>query len=65
MARNNNDRYPVYPASYNYSNVISVANLDYNGYLDGYSNYGKKSVLLAAPGTDTNAGIHGFILLRA
>ena len=28
----NNDRYPVYPASYNYSNVISVANLDYNGY---------------------------------
>ena len=50
--RNNNDRYPVYPASYNYSNVISVANLDYNGSLDRYSNYGKKSVLLAAPGTD-------------
>lgn len=50
--RNNNDRYPVYPASYNYSNVISVANLDYTGYLDRYSNYGKKSVLLAAPGTD-------------
>lgn len=50
--RNNNDRYPAYPASYNYSNVISVANLDYTGYLESYSNYGKKSVLLAAPGTD-------------
>lgn len=50
--RNNNDRYPAYPASYNYSNVVSVANLDYTGYLEPYSNYGKKSVLLAAPGTD-------------
>lgn len=50
--RNNNDRYPAYPASYNYSNVVSVANLDYTGYLESYSNYGKKSVLLAAPGTD-------------
>lgn len=50
--RNNNDRYPVYPASYNYSNVVSVANLDYTGYLDTSSNYGKKNVLLAAPGTD-------------
>lgn len=50
--RNNNDRYPAYPASYNYSNVVSVANFDYKGNLEYYSNYGKKSVLLAAPGTD-------------
>ncbi|MBS7007107.1 S8 family serine peptidase [Anaerostipes sp.] len=50
--RNNNDRYPAYPASYNYSNVVSVANLDYTGSLESSSNYGKKRVLLAAPGTD-------------
>ena len=58
--RNNNDNHPAYPASYNYSNVISVANLHYNGSLEGHSNYGKRSVLLAAPGAEIfSLGVDG------
>lgn len=48
----NIDSKPVYPASYSYSNLISVANLRWNGTLHKQSNYGSKSVDIAAPGTD-------------
>jgi len=47
----NIDKYPVYPASYNFDNVISVANLQFDGVLNKESNYGTKSVDIAAPGT--------------
>jgi subtilisin family serine protease len=48
----NNDRVPSYPASFNLDNVITVAALDEKGNLDSsYSNWGAKSVDLAAPGT--------------
>jgi len=48
----NNDRVPSYPASFNLDNIISVAALDQDGNLDSsYSNWGAKSVDLAAPGT--------------
>ena len=46
-----NDVSPVYPASYELSNVISVAASDFNDNLASYSNYGKNTVDLAAPGT--------------
>lgn len=45
------DTAPCYPASYDLDNIISVANLNYDGTLHYSSNYGTKSVDLAAPGT--------------
>ena len=47
----NSDRTPTYPASYDLENIISVANLNYNGSLHSSSNYGVSSVDLAAPGS--------------
>lgn len=46
----NNDRSPHYPSSY--PNVLSVAALDRNDQLAKFSNYGVKSVAIAAPGVD-------------
>lgn len=43
---------PLYPASFDSPNIISVANLKQNGFLEESSNYGKTSVDLAAPGTN-------------
>jgi thermitase len=51
-ATTNNDRTPHYPSSYNVPNVISVAALDRNDQLASFSNYGLKSVAIAAPGVD-------------
>ena len=51
-ASTNNDRSPHYPSSYNVPNVISVAALDRNDQLARFSNYGAKSVAVAAPGVD-------------
>ena len=45
------DQSPVYPASYPYDNIISVANLSLTGSLSRSSNYGAQSVDIAAPGT--------------
>ncbi len=47
----NTDRRPSYPASYELENIISVANLNYDGTLNYSSNYGKNSVDIAAPGS--------------
>lgn len=47
----NIDENPIFPASYDYENIITVANLMSNGNLNPISNYGSKSVHLAAPGT--------------
>jgi subtilisin family serine protease len=51
-ATTNNDRSPHYPSSYDVPNVISVAALDRNDQLASFSNYGLKSVAIAAPGKD-------------
>lgn len=51
-ASTNNDRRPHYPSSYNVPNVVSVAALDRNDQLASFSNYGVKSVSIAAPGKD-------------
>lgn len=46
----NNDRSPHYPSSY--PNVLAVAALDRHDQLAKFSNYGVKSVAVAAPGVD-------------
>jgi thermitase len=51
-ATTNNDKRPHYPSSYNVGNVISVAALDRNDLLASFSNYGAKSVAIAAPGVE-------------
>lgn len=51
-ASTNNDRSPHFPSSYNVPNVISVAALDRHDQLAKFSNYGSKSVAVAAPGVD-------------
>ena len=46
------DRSPHYPAGYNLPNVISVAALNRSDELASFSNYGAKSVHIAAPGAE-------------
>lgn len=46
----NNDTTPAYPASYNLSNMLSVAATDSNDNLASFSNYGASTVHLGAPG---------------
>lgn len=46
------DKRPHYPAGYDLPNIVSVAALDRNDKLAGFSNYGAKSVHIAAPGKD-------------
>ena len=51
-ATTDNDRRPHFPSSYDVPNVISVAALDRNDQLAKFSNYGVKSVAVAAPGVE-------------
>ena len=46
----NNDSVPVYPASYNCPNIITVAATTFDDSLASFSNYGAASVHIAAPG---------------
>jgi subtilisin family serine protease len=47
-----NDRRPHYPSNYKLANVISVAALDNTDSLTSFSNFGAKTVHIAAPGKD-------------
>lgn len=47
---NDTDAKPAVPASYSHDNIISVAAIDAQNKLGGFSNWGKKTVDLAAPG---------------
>lgn len=47
----NTDRIPSYPASFDLNNVLAVANMKPNGKLHYTSNYGARTVDIAAPGT--------------
>lgn len=47
---NDNDRAPAYPASYDNPSIVSVAAIDERGNLGSFSNWGRKSVDLGAPG---------------
>lgn len=48
----NTDKFPHYPSSYKLPNVVSVAALDRFDALASFSNYGAKSVHIAAPGKE-------------
>lgn len=47
-----NDLFPQYPAGYNLPNIVSVASTNQNDRRASFSNYGQKSVHVAAPGED-------------
>jgi hypothetical protein len=47
---NDNDGNPSYPASYDEPNLVSVAALDDKGSLAWFSNFGRRSVHIGAPG---------------
>jgi|GEM_PF-1227252 len=49
---NNNDVLPVYPASFDLDNVISVMAVTNTDSVSGFSNYGLTSVDIGAPGGD-------------
>ncbi|HZH33215.1 MAG TPA: S8 family serine peptidase [Pyrinomonadaceae bacterium] len=51
-ASTDNDKFPHYPSSYKVPNVISVAALDRSDALASFSNYGAKTVHIAAPGKE-------------
>jgi len=54
-----NDSFPVYPASYDLNNIVAVAATDHNDSRASWSNYGPTSVDVAAPGVNiysTKAG---------
>ncbi|WP_299238715.1 S8 family serine peptidase [Sulfurihydrogenibium sp.] len=48
----NNDKTPLWPASFNLPNIISVGASDQNDNLAYFSSYGQNSVHLLAPGTN-------------
>jgi subtilisin family serine protease len=56
----NDDTTPSYPASFDLSNIISVAASDQNDNLAVFSNYGPTSVDVAAPGTNILSTIPSF-----
>lgn len=55
----NNDVYRSYPAAYRLPNVLVVAAVNPGGQLAGFSNFGPKSVDLAAPGVDIRSTLPG------
>jgi subtilisin family serine protease len=46
------DVFPHYPSSYDLDNIISVCATDHNDNLSDFSDYGRQSVDLCAPGSD-------------
>jgi subtilisin family serine protease len=56
---NDNDATPIYPASYNVPNVISVAASTSSDSLASFSNFGRNSVNLASPGSRIYSTIPG------
>jgi subtilisin family serine protease len=56
---NNNDATPSYPASYDVPNVISVGAINNRGALASFSNFGKKTVHVAAPGVNIYSSVDG------
>ena len=54
-----NDGVPSYPASYQLDNIVSVAATDNRDALASFSNYGKNSVHVAAPGKNILSTVPG------
>ena len=55
----NNNEKPIYPANLNLPNLLSVTFIDADGKLMDLSNYGNKTVDIAAPGNDICSTIVG------
>ena len=55
----NNDANPVYPANYNSDNVVTVAATDRNDKLASFSNFGRTTVEIAAPGANIYSTLPG------
>lgn len=55
----NNDNYPHYPSSYDAENVLAVAAISNQDKLASFSNYGVKTVDVAAPGVDVYSTVTG------
>ncbi len=55
----NIDYEPSYPCSYDLNNIVGVTSVDPDGTLSYFSNYGKKSVSMAAPGSNICSTIVG------
>ncbi len=55
----NIDNNPIYPASYDCPNIITVASIDRFGRLSNSSNYGEKSVNVTAPGESIQSAYPG------
>lgn len=56
---NNNDANPTYPATYDVPNVVSVAAIDNKGQIASFSNYGKTTVHVGAPGVNVYSSVTG------
>ncbi len=54
-----NDAHPFYPASYPNKNIISVLAVDKNNMKASFSDYGKNSVHIGAPGVNINSTVPG------
>ncbi len=52
------DRIPMYPASFENDHILAVGSTDLNERMTFYSNYGKKSVDLLAPGGTPNVPLN-------
>jgi thermitase len=57
--RNNSDIIHFYPADYGYANIVSVTAIDENQRVLSSSNYGIKTVDIAAPGKDIYSTLPG------
>src|SRR2546421_7576963 len=55
----NNDTLQTYPCSHDVSNIVCVAATDQNDALAWFSNYGRNTVHLAAPGVDILSTVPG------
>ena len=51
-AKNDNDSKPTYPAAYQVDGIITVGAMDGKGNRSSFSNYGKKTVHVFAPGSN-------------
>jgi thermitase len=54
---NDNDATAFYPSTYDIDNIVSVAAVDNAGNLAYFSNYGKTTVHVAAPGVDVTSSV--------
>ncbi len=56
---NDNDKRASYPSSYNLDNIVAVAATDKNDRMAGFSNWGRTSVDLGAPGVNIYSTVLG------